>query len=135
MRKREIAALLTAAVLCWPAGSSGLFGRVFRDTSSSSIGVQLAQEGGVGGGYSTRGPIGGSGGGPVRMYRGGGQPGQGSAACSGKSAGEPCSFAGPEGQTVNGTCMTTPNQLMCMPAGGTFRYRTGQPGSQPEGAR
>ncbi len=124
MRRRKLAALLAAVVFCWRAGSSGLFARPFTATSSSPIGVQLAREGSIGGYEEQGGAVG-----------GGGQPGKESIACSEKSPGEPCSFAGAEGQTVNGTCMTIPNQLVCMPVGGVVRYRTGQPDSQPEGAR
>ena len=135
MRKRKIAALFATIVLCRPTWAEQLWGRPFTSTSSSLIGVQLAPEGGVTGGYSTDGPIGGSAGGPVTMHGGSGRSEEGGAACAGKSTGDSCAFAAPAGETVNGTCMTIPNQLMCIATGGMFHYETGEPGSQPEGAR
>jgi hypothetical protein len=89
----------------------------------------------VAGGYSTDGPIGGSAGGEVSVEGGSGEPEAGIAACDGESAGNSCSFTGPDDQTVNGTCTTIPNQLLCVPAGAVFHYETGEAGSQPEGAR
>jgi hypothetical protein len=126
MRKREIAVLLATIALCWPTFVGKLRGRSFTSSSSSIIGVQLAQEGGVAGGSSTSGPIGGAAGGPVEA---------GSAACAGKSAGDSCSFTAPDGQTVNGACTTIPNQLLCVAAGGMINYGTGEARSQPEGDR
>ena len=134
MRKRKIPALFSAIVLSWPISAGELWGLPFSSTSSSLIGVQIAQEGGVAGRYSTNGPIGGSAGGPVMIEGRRGEPQEGSAACEGKSVGDTCSFTAPDGQTVNGTCTTIPNQLLCVPAGGMFHYETGEAGSQPEGA-
>ena len=135
MRKREIATLLVTFALCWSTGRGRPSGREFRSAlsaSSSVIRVQLAQEGRASGGYSTDGPVGGSAGGPVTM---GGQAGNGVAVCEGKSAGDSCSFTAPDGQTVNGTCTTIPNQLLCVPAGGMINYGTGESGSQSDGDR
>jgi hypothetical protein len=134
MRKRDIAALLATVIFGWPTGGSRLFAPPFASTSSS-IFVLLAQEGGMAGGYSTGGSVGGSAGGPVTTYGASGQLDEGSAACAGKSAGDSCSFAVPDGQTVNGTCRTIPIQLVCVPAGATFHSERGKNGSQPEGDR
>jgi hypothetical protein len=128
MRKREIAALLATVIFCWPAGDSRLLARPLTAPSSSSIGVQLAQKGSVGRGYATDEPAEGSVDGPVMVYGDG-------AVCSGKAAGEPCSFTGPDGQTVNGTCATLGNQLACVLAGAMGGYGTGQPGPPREGTR
>ena len=62
------------------------------------LGVHLAQAAGMAGGYSIDGPLGGSAGRPVTMHGGSGQPDEGSAACAGKSAGDSCSFATPDGE-------------------------------------
>ena len=128
MRKREITALLATVIFYGPASGSRLLARPLTATSSSSIGVELAQKGSVGGGYATDEPVEGSMDGPVMVYRDG-------AVCSGKSAGEPCSFAGPDGQTVNGTCATLKTQLACVSAGAMGGYGTGQPGPPREGTR
>jgi len=37
------------------------------------------------------------------------------AACLGKASEAPCSFTRRDGQTVNGTCKSMRNQLLCMP--------------------
>ena len=134
MRQRRIAALFATIVLGLSISLGELWGFPFTSESSSLIGVQLAQEGGVAGGYSTDGPISGSAGGPVTFYRRSAEP-QGSEACESKSAGDSCSFAAPDGETVSGTCTRMPNQLLCVPAGAMFHYETGEAGSQPEGAR
>jgi hypothetical protein len=134
MRKRKIAALLGTIVLAWPISVGELWGASF-EMSPSLVGVQLAQEGGAGGGYVTDGPIDGSADGPVAIYAGSGGPEEGTAACEGKSAGDSCSFTAPDGQSVDGTCTTIPNQLLCVPAGAIFHYETGEAGSQAEGAR
>jgi hypothetical protein len=131
MRQRRSVALFATIVFALPIWVGELWGFPFTSNSSSLVGVQLAQEGGE---YSTDGPIGGSAGGPVTIGRGSGEPLEGSAACESKSAGDSCSFIGPDGQTVSGTCTTIPNQLLCVPAGATFYYRTGEAESQPEGA-
>lgn len=132
MRQRRSAALFATIVLALPIWVGALRRFPFTANSSSLVGVQLAQEGGE---YSTDGPIGGSAGGPATIGRGSGEPPEGSAACESKSAGDSCSFIGPDGQTVSGTCTTIPNQLLCVPAGATFYYRTGEAESQPKGAR
>jgi hypothetical protein len=132
---KKIAALFATIALCWPTGVGGCWPQPLRSTSTSLVGVELAQEGGVEGEYSTDGPIGDSAGGPVIIEGGSGDPQEGSAACAGKSVGDTCSFTAPDGQTVNGTCTTIPNQLLCAPVGGMFHYETGEAGSQPEGAR
>jgi|SRR5215510_4360344 len=67
IRKREIAALRATVLFCWPGGGLRPLGQPFSSTASSVIGVQLAQEGRVAGGYSIDGPIGGSVGRPVTM--------------------------------------------------------------------
>jgi len=125
MRKRKIAALLATVALSWPAGGSRLFAPSLT-AKSSSIKVELAQEGSAGGGYTYEAPVEGSGGGRVMVRMG---------VCSGKSAGEPCSFAGPDGESVSGTCTTMGSQLACVSAEATGDYGTGQPEPQPEGAR
>jgi hypothetical protein len=135
MRQRRSAALFATIVLALPIWVGEFWGFPFTSSSSSLVGVQLAQEGGGAGEYFTDGPIGGSAGGPATIGRGSDEPLEGSAACESKSAGDSCSFIGPDGQTVSGTCTTIPNQLLCIPAGATFYYRTGEAESQPEGAR
>ena len=132
MRQRRSAALFVTIVLALPIWVGELWGFRLNSNSSSLVGIQLAQEGGE---YSTDGPIGGSAGGPVTIGRGSGEPLEGSAACESKSAGDSCSFTAPDGQTVSGTYTTIPNQLLCVPAGATFYYRTGEAESQPKGAR
>jgi hypothetical protein len=39
------------------------------------------------------------------------------AACTGKAANDPCSFSRSNGMSVNGTCQTMHDQLLCRPAG------------------
>lgn len=39
------------------------------------------------------------------------------AACTGKEVNDPCSFTRPNGMSVNGTCQTMHDQLLCRPAG------------------
>jgi hypothetical protein len=65
MRERKIAAFFANVVLVWPT-SPELGGLLSVSTSSSLIGVQLAQRGGEAVGY-TDGPIGDSAGGPVTI--------------------------------------------------------------------
>lgn len=65
MRQREIAALIVTFAFCLPTGTGQPWGRKFGSTSSSLIHVQLAQEGGPSGEYSTDGPTGDSSEGPV----------------------------------------------------------------------
>jgi hypothetical protein len=91
MRERKIAAFFATIVLVWPT-SAELGGLLSISTSSSLIGVQLAQRGGRAVGYSTDGPIGDSAGGPVTID-GGSAELKDSAVCAGKSAGDSRSFA------------------------------------------
>jgi len=126
MRKREIAALFATVAFFWPAGRCVFF--VPPGTATPSpIGLQLAQNGRVGRGYAIQSFVGGSGGGRAMMAD---RP-----ACSGKLAGEPCSFASPDGQTVDGTCTTIGDQLACVWAGTIGGSASGQPEPQPDGAR
>ena len=122
MRKQEIAELLAAAILCWASSSSGSVGPVSRNSSPSSIGIQLSQVEGVGGGYTTGGPV--TARGPLFELA--------TAACVGKSAGDSCSFAAPDGQTVTGTCITAPDTFICAPPGAMLHYETGGNGSQQQ---
>jgi hypothetical protein len=39
------------------------------------------------------------------------------AACTGKAANDPCSFTRSNGMSVNGTCQTMHDRLLCRPAG------------------
>jgi hypothetical protein len=39
------------------------------------------------------------------------------AACTGKAAKDPCSFTRPDGMSVNGTCQTMHDRLLCRPTG------------------
>jgi hypothetical protein len=55
-----------------------------------------------------------------------------SAACIDKSAGDSCSFTGPDSQTVTGTCTTAPDAFICVPAGATVHYETGGNGSRQQ---
>lgn len=136
MPEWKIAALLTAAVLSWSIGSSGQFGSLSQATLSSPVGVKLAQARDAGRAYLTNGPIGGSRSGPIIIYGGSGQPGQGSTACSGKSAGDRCSFRGINGEPATGTCVDMHNQLLCVVVGrGAGGYANGQGELRQEGAR
>jgi hypothetical protein len=132
MRVREIAVLVAAAVLCWRSGGSERLGDRFASTSFSPIGLELAQNGSVARGYSTQpGSIHGGRGQANTFYGIGGESGEGSAACSGKSAGDACSFSGFNGESGSGTCIALENELRCVVIG----YSVRQPGSQPGAAR
>lgn len=136
MPKWEIAALLTAAVLSWSVGGSGRFISLSQATLSSPPGLELAQGRDTGRGYLTNGPMGGARSGPVIIYGGSGQPGQGSAACSGKSAGDRCSFRGINGEPATGTCVDMHNQRLCVVVGrGAGGYGSSQNRPQQKGAR
>ncbi|MBF0536639.1 MAG: hypothetical protein HQL03_00120 [Nitrospirae bacterium] len=57
------------------------------------------------------------------QYGGGVMKAAASDACSGKSAGDSCTFTGMGGQSVTGTCKSFNSQTFCVPAGGFFKGR------------
>jgi hypothetical protein len=122
MRNQEIAGLVASAVLFWTAGSSGPFSPASRGRSHSLFDIQLAQEETTGGGDSAGVMV--SGAVAVQSFE------LANAACTDKSAGEPCSFTGPDNQTVTGTCTTVPDAVVCVPEGATLHYETGGNASQ-----